>query len=225
KGFATAVDITMQAADISPLRRGAITQPTALLPVALRAKLNANANELALESIAGVIGGSPVRGKLKLALGTRKRIEGQIDADTIDMPALLAIAAGMPRSVARTDAPAWAGEPFGEGALNDFEGLVDFTAGRAALTPALIARQARGTVRFSMGEVAVENLEGTLGGGRARNRDRCAAHSRHCRDRARWWRARGAAYRCRRDGECRAGAYHADHRTRAERRSFVYRER
>src|SRR5437868_12120736 len=115
------------------LRRGAIAQPTALLPVVMRAKLSANANELALESIAGVVGGSPVRGKLKLGLGTTKRIEGQIDADVIDVPALVAIATGMPRSVARTDAPAWAGEPFAESALNDFEGRLDFTAGRAAL--------------------------------------------------------------------------------------------
>ena len=77
RGFATAVDVTLQAADVSPLRRGAITQPPALLPVALRAKLNASAAELALENIAGVVGGSPVRGNLKLGLGTAKRIDGK----------------------------------------------------------------------------------------------------------------------------------------------------
>ncbi len=49
-GLAGALDLTLQAADMSPLRRGAAAQATALLPVALRAKLNANPNEFALDS-------------------------------------------------------------------------------------------------------------------------------------------------------------------------------
>src|SRR4029077_15019190 len=167
KGFATAVDVALQAADMSPLRRSAVTQPSALLPAAMRAKLNATAGELALENMSGVVGGSPVRGKLKLGLGAAMRIEGQIDADAIDIPALVAIAAGMPRYVARGDAPTWAGEPFGDSALSELSGRVDFTAGRAALTPALVARQTRGSVRLGAGEVAIENIEGTLAGGRA----------------------------------------------------------
>ncbi|TMJ04886.1 MAG: AsmA family protein [Alphaproteobacteria bacterium] len=167
KGFATAVDLTMQAADMSPLRRGALTQPTALLPVAMRARLTASANEVALESISGAVGGSPVRGKLVLGLGTSKRIEGQIDADTIEVPALIAMAVGMPRSVARADAPAWAGDPFGDGALDGLEGRIDFTAGRVGLTPVLVARQTRGTVRLGAGEIAIELAEGTLANGRA----------------------------------------------------------
>jgi len=167
RGFATAVDVTLQAADMSPLRRGAVTQPSALLPVAMRAKLNATASELALENMSGVVAGSPVRGKLKLGLGAAMRIEGQIDADAIDVAALVAIAAGMPRSVARGDAPAWAGEPFGDNALTELSGRVDFTAGRAALTPALVVRQARGSVRLGAGEFAIENVEGMLAGGRA----------------------------------------------------------
>lgn len=167
RGFAAAVDVTMQAADLSPLRRGVVTQPSALLPVAIRAKLTVNVNELAVENMSGVVGGSPVRGKLKLGLGAAKRVEGQIDADAIDVPALVAIAAGMPRSVARGDAPIWAGEPFGDSALSELLGRIDFTVGRAALTPALVARQTRGSVRLGAGEIAIENLEGTLAGGRA----------------------------------------------------------
>jgi large subunit ribosomal protein L24 len=165
-GLATALDVTLQAADASPLRRGTVAQPAALLPVALRAKLNAGASELALDGISGVIGGAPVRGKLKLGLGSVRRIEGQIDADALDVGALVAIAAGMPRTAARADAPLWPGEPFGESAFGDLTGRVEFTASRATLTPSLALRQLRGVLRVEPGETAIENVEGVLAGGR-----------------------------------------------------------
>jgi large subunit ribosomal protein L24 len=159
-----ALDLTLQAADLSPLRRGAAARQTTLLPAALRAKLNATASEIALEGITGAVGGAPVRGRIKL--GSRfERIEGQIDTDSADVMALLAIAAGMPKM--RGDNAVWTGEPFAEGMFGDLVGRVDFTAARAALTPALTARQLRGAVRFGAGEVALEDVEGTLAGGRA----------------------------------------------------------
>jgi len=166
-GFASTLDVTLQATDASPLRRGATAQPPALLPVALRAKLSASANELALDGINGVVGGSPVRGKLKLALGTSRRIDGQIDADAVDVPALIAVAAGMPRTAARADAPVWAGEPFGDSAFGDMAGRIDFTASRATFAADIVGRQLRGAVRLAPGEVAIEDIEGTLAGGRA----------------------------------------------------------
>ncbi len=164
--LASALDVTLQAADVSPVRRGSIAQG-ALLPVALRAKLNATASELALDGLSGVVGGAPVRGRLKLGLGAPRRIEGQIDTDALDIPALLAIVAGLPRVATRADAPVWAGEPFGEGVLSDLTGRVEFTASRAALTPTLTARQLRGTLRVEPAEIAFEKMEGVLAGGRA----------------------------------------------------------
>jgi uncharacterized protein involved in outer membrane biogenesis len=165
-GLATALDVTLQAADASPLRRGSIAQG-ALLPVALRAKLNASATELALDNLSGAVGGAPLRGKLKLGFGAPKRIEGQVDTDALNIPALLAIIAGAPRTVVRPDVPIWAGEPFGDGVLADLSGRIDFTAARAALTPRLTARQLRGALHVEPAEIAIENVEGTLAGGRA----------------------------------------------------------
>jgi len=164
-GLGAALDLTLQAADASPLRRGAVPQG-ALLPVALRAKLNASASELAIDNLSGVVGGAPVRGKLKLGLDAPRHIEGQIDADALDVPALLAIATGMPRAAARPDAPMWAGEPFGEGLLADASGRIAFTAARATLTPALAARQLRGELRIAPAEIAFDNVEGVVAGGR-----------------------------------------------------------
>jgi large subunit ribosomal protein L24 len=168
-GIASALDVTLQAADASPLRRGSIAQ-NALLPLALRAKLNASASELAIDNLSGVVGGAPLRGKLKLGLDTPRRIEGQIDTDALDVPGVLAIAAGMPRVTMRAGAPMWAGEPFGESPLADASGRIAFTASRAALTPALAARQLRGELRIEPGEVSFENVEGVLAGGRASGR-------------------------------------------------------
>src|SRR5262249_35272201 len=79
KGLGAGLDLTLQAADMSPLRRGAAASSTALLPVALRARMNATADALAFENIAGAIAGAPVRGKLKLGLGSPQRVEGLID--------------------------------------------------------------------------------------------------------------------------------------------------
>jgi hypothetical protein len=136
------------------------------LPVALRAKLNASPSEVALDGLSGAVGGGPVRGNLKLTLAS-KRLDGQIDADLIDVPTLLATVAGMPRVAARASAPMWAGEPFGESVLSDLTGRVEFTASRAALTPTLIARQLRGALRIEPSEIAIEKIEGVVAGGRA----------------------------------------------------------
>jgi len=165
-GIATALDVTLQAADASPMRRGSVT-PGALLPIALRAKLNASPGEVALDGLSGVIGGAPVRGRLKLGLDAPRRIEGQIDADTLDVPALLAIVAGMPVVSARADAPIWAGEPFGESLLTGLSGRVEFTASRATLARALTARQLRGALRIEPAEITIEDAEAVLAGGRA----------------------------------------------------------
>lgn len=159
-GVASALDLTLQAADVSPLRRGAAARSTALLPVALRARLTASGNDVALDGITGNVGTAPVRGKLRLA--NFERIEGQIDTDQADAMALLAILSGMPK--ARGDVT-WSGEPF-EAAFGDLTGRVDFTATRAVLTPALTARQVKGVLRFAAGEISVEGVEGMLAGGR-----------------------------------------------------------
>jgi len=163
-GNAATLDLTLQASDVSPLRRGAAARQTALLPATLRARLTANATDATLDGIVASIGGAPVRGRLKIGSGL-DRIDGQIDADAADIPALLAIAAGMPKL--RGDAPLWSGEPFAEAPLARLSGKVDFTAGRATLTGALTARQVRGVVRLNGGEVAFDDVEGSLANGRA----------------------------------------------------------
>jgi uncharacterized protein involved in outer membrane biogenesis len=162
-GNAATLDLTLQASDASPLRRGVAARQTALLPATVRARLAANQSEATLEGIVASIGGAPVRGRLKIGTGF-DRLEGQIDADAADIPALLAIAAGMPKP--RAEAALWSGEPFLDTPLAALTGKVDFTAARATLNPALTARQVRGVLRFAAGEIAFDDVEGALANGR-----------------------------------------------------------
>jgi large subunit ribosomal protein L24 len=158
KGAAATLDLALQA-DAAPLRRGGP------LPVKLQARLNASADDISIENLSGAIAGTPVRGRLKLALGTTTRVDGRIDAESVDAAALIAAAIGMPVSAAR-DA-FWPAEPFGAGLFGDYDGRIEFTLARAAFTPKLVARQVRGALRLGAGEIALEDLEGTLAGGRA----------------------------------------------------------
>lgn len=161
-GFGAALDISVQA-DAAPLRRVA---NAAALPVALRARVNAGADEVTIENLSGAIAGSPVRGRLRVARGAVTRVEGRIDAESVDAAAFIAAAIGMPATAARADGR-WPAEPFGEGLFGEFDGRVEFTLGRAALTPTLVGRQVRGALRLGAGEFVLEDLEGALAGGRA----------------------------------------------------------
>jgi uncharacterized protein involved in outer membrane biogenesis len=163
-GPSAALDLTLRSADAGALRR-AVAGSITLLPVALSAKLKASPNDFALDGISGTVGSSPVRGKLKLSLAPAKTIEGQIDSDFLDAGALLAAAAGMPKSM-RADVP-WPSEPFIENGLGDFSGRIQFSAKRASLTPTLIGQQLRGALRFDGSEVVFEDVQGTLAGANA----------------------------------------------------------
>ena len=69
-------------------------------------------------------------------------------------------------SACRRGQASWSAEPFAPGAFGDLAGRVELTAARVALTPALVARQARAIVRFAKSEIAIEDVDGELGGGR-----------------------------------------------------------
>jgi large subunit ribosomal protein L24 len=170
KGFSSALDVTLSAADVSPVRRGAAARSSALLPLAVRAKLDANSDQLAFDQISGIVGNSQVRGKLKLALGSNRQIDAQIDAESADVAALVAIFAGMPKHTASREGANWLSDPFGESLLAGFGGRIAFSTGRASLAPTLVARDARATVQFGDGELAIDDAEGTLAGGRASGR-------------------------------------------------------
>jgi large subunit ribosomal protein L24 len=123
-----------------------------------------------LEQFSGTIGGSKVQGRLAVRFGEAARVDGAIETASLDLPALIAAAIGMPvQSSRRGDAAAWSSEPFAPSA-SDLAGRIEFKARRAALTPALAARQLRGVARFDRSEVVFEDVDGELANGRLNGR-------------------------------------------------------
>jgi large subunit ribosomal protein L24 len=156
-----AVDLAITAADASPLRRD--TGITAQrLPVALKTRLTVRGDGLTIDDLAATVAGTPVRGRLQVALTGAPRFEGKLDVDAVDAAAVMAFLLGMPTQ--KQAAGAWASEPFGPGRA--FNGRIEFSVARAALTGTLVGRSVRGILRFGDGEVALDAIEGQLGGGR-----------------------------------------------------------
>jgi len=118
------------------------------------------------DQFAGTIGGSKVQGQLALTFGAPMRLDGRIDIDWLDAPAVLAVAFGMPaQRTARNAALAWSLEPFAP-SLSNLTGRIEITAARAGFAPKLVAQPLRGVLRSEASQIAFEELEGGLAGGR-----------------------------------------------------------
>jgi uncharacterized protein involved in outer membrane biogenesis len=155
---ATAVLATIISADARLTRADGESK----LPLAVTSRLTVKPGTLTFDDLAGTVAGIPVRGRLEAGLGTPIRIDGQLDADTLNVPVLLASAIG----ATIKDEPAFSAEPFASGSLDRVRGHVRLSAARVAVTPGLVAPQARANVRLSDGEVAIEDIEGELAAGR-----------------------------------------------------------
>jgi large subunit ribosomal protein L24 len=116
---------------------------------------------VALEQLIGQIGGSPLRGNLAVTFADQPQIEGAIEAEAIDAPALIAAALGMPR---RGEA-AWPAEPFAPSNSN-LGGRIELKTPRATISSTLTAKHLRGVLSFSPSQVVFDELAGELAGGR-----------------------------------------------------------
>jgi uncharacterized protein involved in outer membrane biogenesis len=162
-----ALDVTVSAADVRLPKGDAGDRSQDKLPVGFKTHLTATRSALTLDDLAGTVAGIPVHGRLEAALGTPIRIDGELDADSVDVPALAAVAIGAPPQAAvRTDAPALSTAPFAPGLFDAARGRVRLSAARAALTSGLDVRQMRADVRMGDREIALEDVEGDLAAGR-----------------------------------------------------------
>jgi uncharacterized protein involved in outer membrane biogenesis len=117
---------------------------------------------LALDRIAGTIGGSKVQGKLALTYADPIRVEGAMATDAIDLPAVIAPLAGLRPG---SKPGAWSTEPFAQSA-SDLTGRIEIKSERAVLSPLLSARQFRTVARFGVAQLVFEDVEGEIAGGR-----------------------------------------------------------
>jgi uncharacterized protein involved in outer membrane biogenesis len=131
-------------------------------PLAVTSRVTAKPGSLTFDELMGTVAGVPVRGRVEAGLGTPIRIDGQLAADSLNVPALLASAIG----ATFKEETAFSPEPFAPGAFDGIRGRVRLGVSRAALTAGLAARQMRATVGVREGEIALEDIDGETAGGR-----------------------------------------------------------
>jgi hypothetical protein len=133
------------------------------LPLALTARLDLAENTMSLSQLTGKIADSEVSGRLSVGLSRPIRIDGDLTTGAFNLPGVVAAAVGLPAS---SGAELWPSEPFEAGLLGSVEGHIKVKSARMALTPALMARDVEGVFQFDPSELAFEDVNGTVAGGR-----------------------------------------------------------
>lgn len=152
--------LTVANADLRPMRRGA--EPW---PASLNGKLTVTGHSLALDNFSGKFGGVPAQGKLALDFTQALRIDGQVEAESLDAPAVFASLVGT--SPAR-DGRAWSGEPFARMIFERGEGRIDLKAARTTIAPALTLQKTHAILTLSPTQISLTDVEGNLAGGDAK---------------------------------------------------------
>lgn len=152
-------------ADAAPLR--GIGGTRAALPVTFTGQLALSAKRLRLSDVDAGVGATTLRGHLAMTLGSLHRVEGEVDADTVAAPGLIAVAIGMPAPAARHGAAwAWSENPFGAGIFGNFAGKVSLKLRQVELMPRLTAREFHATLRLGKNALALDDMAGVVAGGR-----------------------------------------------------------
>ena len=119
---------------------------------------------LDFDRFAGTIGGSKVQGRGSVRFDEVPRFDGSIEAETLDAPAVIAAAIGMPAKRGAGGA-GWSTEPIAwkATALN---GRIAFNTQRAVFAPWLVAEHLSGVARLNGSEVVFEDVAGKFSQGR-----------------------------------------------------------
>lgn len=139
----------------------------AALPVSFDGRVSIAGENLNLADINANIGGTNLRGKFGLTLTAPHRLQGEIEADTIEGAAVVAAAIGMPATAPSADKSwVWSAEPFAEGAFGDYAGEIALKARRLVLSPKLNIREFRSALHFGDRGFVIGDLAGVMAGGR-----------------------------------------------------------
>ena len=150
--------LSISRADIAPLV-GLKPSDAPTQTISLSSRVALADGKLSLDDIDSTVGGSRVRGRLALAMGAEKTIDGQIGLDTIELAPAFAFALG----VRGHDAM----EPIGDGMLQGLRGQLAFQALRGLLPGGGELRPVSGVVKSDGKSFNIEALKGNIGGGEA----------------------------------------------------------
>jgi len=159
------LQLKASAADLRPLRRAMTGQTGSAVSLSASSTIAVAGRTLSFTNLAVAVEKASLHGRLALKLSSPIGVDGDIEADDMDVAAVAAMILGLP-STAAGAAASWSLEPIGAGAFGVASGTVTFKLDRAALTPALVARDLKGVVRFRPAEIALSDIDGGLAGGR-----------------------------------------------------------
>lgn len=156
------LQVKAAAADLRPLHRAMTGQSGSAVPLTASSSVAVAGRTLSFTDLDVAVGKASLHGRLAVKLSSPVGIDGDIAANDADAAAIAAMILGMPIA----GAAAWSSEPIGAGAFGALNGAVTFKLDRAALTPAWVARDLKGVVRFQPAEIALSDIDGGLAGGR-----------------------------------------------------------
>jgi large subunit ribosomal protein L24 len=137
------------------------------LPLRLTSRVAIASGAVTFDDIDAKLGGSGIRGHLAIDNASPRRINGMLEADSADGPALIARGVGLPPQAAGIGMEKnWSSEPFGAGVFGKFSGAIALKLKRADLLPQMTARELNATLRLNKDEIALENAAGDFAGGR-----------------------------------------------------------
>ena len=150
-------------------------RPAELLPTSVSASVDLT-DETLFTEVAGTVAGTKVAGRVVLRNQQPMTLDGDIELGTLDLPAAITVAIGIPMQSAganvSTGAGAlgkalglWPAEPFERGLLR-LGGQLSVKAAQVPLTAKLAARDVRGVLRIGESQLALQVIDGSMAGGR-----------------------------------------------------------
>ncbi len=154
---AAALSVSLRKANIAPLAGARPSDPPMI--VAATSHVDLAGNKVTLTGLDATLGVSRLRGRLGVKLGDDLAVDGELGADTIDIPSAIAVALG---TVGRNSA-----DPFGRGLLHGWRGRIAFQSLRGT-SPFGEVRPLSGIVEADGSAVTLQSASGTFAGGQAK---------------------------------------------------------
>lgn len=157
-------------ANLRSPRSSAAGRAAELVPVSLTARLALTDGRLQFTGLAGTVAGTSVRGQLGVAMRQQPiTLDGEIEVGAVNLPALIALAIGIPAPGAggpgASASGLWPAEPFEPGLVR-LGGQLAVKSARVMLTPKLYARDVHGVLQLGETQLALRVNEGSMAGGR-----------------------------------------------------------
>jgi large subunit ribosomal protein L24 len=116
-----------------------------------------------IDTPAATVAGRPLRGTLTFGAGTPRRLDGRLALDVLDATALFGGLVGWPAATGS----AWPADPFAGGLAGGVSGQVDISARSVIFGTLATLGDASARLRFTPAGLSVDDVTGTLAGGRA----------------------------------------------------------